>query len=146
MGHKHKIHAAAKAANTSGPHDVGRPWWRPPPCGDSSCGPLVFPAFAFACVFCFCPILYFMFLPHIVFSSVCFTSLLVMQIALKVGVKALWTINEHIEKLNESVQQFVSRFLRFRFKTFKTYRCLNASVLFFASYVHMGVMSPALRE
>ena len=33
----------------------------------TSCGPLVFPAFASACTFCFCPILYFLRLAHIVF-------------------------------------------------------------------------------
>ena len=44
---------------------------RPPPCCDSSCGPLVFSAFASACIFCFCPILYFLLSAHIVLSAEC---------------------------------------------------------------------------
>ena len=39
--------------------------------GDSSCGPLMFSAFASVCIVCFCPILYFLLLAHIVFSVVC---------------------------------------------------------------------------
>ena len=46
---------------------------RPPPCGDSSCGPLV-SAFASACISCFCPLLYFLLSAHIVFPAVRFTS------------------------------------------------------------------------
>ena len=43
---------------------------RPPPGGDSSCDPLVFPAFASASMFFFCLIMYFLLLPHRVFSVV----------------------------------------------------------------------------
>ena len=57
MGPKQKIQAEANAENTSWPHDMGPP----PPAGGSSCGPLVFSAFASACVF--------FFLPHVVFPD-----------------------------------------------------------------------------
>ena len=42
---------------------------RPPPCRAPSRGSLVFSAFASACIFCFCPILHFLPLPHLAFSA-----------------------------------------------------------------------------
>ena len=41
-----------------------------PPCGHSSCGPLVFSAFASVCILICCPNLRFLILPHIVFSAI----------------------------------------------------------------------------
>jgi len=52
---------------------------RPPLCGDSSCGPLILSAFASACIFCFCHILYFLLLAHLLFSPVRLISFPVQQ-------------------------------------------------------------------
>ena len=61
MGQQQKTHAEANAGNPSGPHDEsphgeGQVEGRP-----TSCGPLMFSAFACACIF--------LFLPHIVLSA-----------------------------------------------------------------------------
>jgi len=83
MAPKHTIQAEANVENISRPmkdvgpphHGGGRPsprrggrLRRPPPCGVSSCGPLVFSAFTSACNFCFGPILYFLLWPHLIFN------------------------------------------------------------------------------
>jgi len=79
MGTKQKIHAEANAmlsmlaghmmnhnmvvaAAEGGRYHVVRGGRRLP----TSCGPLVFSAFASACICCFCPILYFLRLAHLV--------------------------------------------------------------------------------
>ena len=60
-GAKAEIHAEASAESDSGPHGEGRPKTAP-----HHVAPQVFSAFAFACIFCVCPILYFLLWPNTV--------------------------------------------------------------------------------
>jgi len=65
---KQKSLAEANAGNTSASHDVGRP----PSCGDSSCGLLVFAASCVRLYFCFCPTLNFRFCHILYFCPLVF--------------------------------------------------------------------------
>ena len=67
---KHKKYMRRRLLEILSGHMMRGRLRRPPPCVGSSCGPLLFVAFAYACIFLFRPTLYlyFLFLPHIVFS------------------------------------------------------------------------------
>ena len=62
MGRKQKIQAEANAEKTSGPHDESPPRGGGAAGGrPAKCGPLVFSAFATACIFCVVPYCFFCF-------------------------------------------------------------------------------------